>query len=248
MASTGYEPLFTLKQVAEGLWIVDGSTISFYGMPFPTRMTLVRLEDGSLFVHSPVDLREELRREVDALGPVRALVAPNWIHYAYLPAWQKSYPKAKTWAAEGVQERAAKQGVNVALDHILDDVAPSLWRGQIKQLVVRGSTTHREVVFFHCASRTLILTDLIENFEAKKVPFKLRLLARLAGISDPDGKMPLDMRMTFRFGEGGKGLGMLRDAVEVMLSWEPERVIVAHGRWYSSEGSAELRRAFRWLL
>ena len=60
--------------------------------------------------------------------------------------------------------------------------------------------------------------------------------------------MPLDMRITFRFGEGGKGLGMLREAVDTMLAWEPEQVIVAHGRWYEKDGAAELRRAFRWLL
>lgn len=32
-----------------------------------------------------------------------------------------------------------------------------------------------------------------------------------------------------------------------MIEWNPERVIMAHGRWYEHDGVAELKRAFRWL-
>jgi hypothetical protein len=42
--------------------------------------------------------------------------------------------------------------------------------------------------------------------------------------------------------------GQFKAAVEKMISWNPERVIVAHGRWYDHDGVAELKRAFRWLL
>ncbi|MEO8558431.1 MAG: hypothetical protein ABI439_05170 [Rhodospirillales bacterium] len=40
----------------------------------------------------------------------------------------------------------------------------------------------------------------------------------------------------------------LRQAVEQMIAWQPERVIIAHGSWYQNNGAAELRRAFDWLL
>jgi hypothetical protein len=33
-----------------------------------------------------------------------------------------------------------------------------------------------------------------------------------------------------------------------MMAWEPERIIIAHGRWYEGNAVAELRRAFRWVL
>ena len=99
------------------------------------------------------------------------------------------------------------------------------------------------MVFFHRASRTLILTDLIENFEREKVSFWHRPLIALAGTQDPDGKAPIDMRWSFRSGRAA-----LRATVEELLSWAPERVILAHGRWYDHDGTAELRRAFRWVL
>jgi hypothetical protein len=36
-------------------------------------------------------------------------------------------------------------------------------------------------------------------------------------------------------------------AVRQMIAWEPERIIIAHGRCYEGNAVAELRRAFRWL-
>jgi len=239
--ATGYEPLNTLKPVAPDLWVVDGPAIRFYGLPFSTRATVVRLQTGDLWVHSPTRLTAPLRAEVQALGPVRHLVAPNWIHYAYVAEWQDAFPEAESWAAPGVAERAAKHGMLIAFDHALTDTAPAAWSGQIDQMIVDGSKIHREAVFFHRASRTLILTDLIENFEPDKLPRWMRPLVRLAGIAHPRGHMPPDMRATF-------DKARLAACLRRMLDWGPERVILAHGHWYRENGARELRRAFRSIL
>lgn len=240
---TGYAPLDTLKPVAQDIWLVDGPMIRFYGMPFSTRATVIRLDNGDIWVHSPTRLNAGLVAEITALGPVTHLIAPNWIHYAYVTEWQAQFPTVQSWAAPGVKERAKSKGMAVRFDHDLGEGAEPAWRGQIEQQIVRGSKVHQEAVFFHRASATLILTDLIENFEAKNLPWWMRTLARFAGICDPDGQMPRDMRATFRHGQDE-----LRQAVDQMIEWAPERVIVAHGRWYRSGGVAEIRRAFRFLL
>lgn len=99
-----------------------------------------------------------------------------------------------------------------------------------------------EVVFFHKSSQTLILTDLIENFEPQRSSFFWRVVHRLAGIADPDGRTPIDFRMTFT---GRKK--QARQCYRQMLAWQPEKIILAHGRWYATNGTAELQRAFRWL-
>ncbi|WP_298493788.1 DUF4336 domain-containing protein [uncultured Maritimibacter sp.] len=241
--ATGYEPLDRLKPVAHDIWIIDGPAIRFYGMPFSTRATVVRLASGALWVHSPTKMSEPLRSEVEALGPVAHLVAPNWIHYAYVQDWANLWPEARTWAAPGVAERAAKHGVPGDFEQTLRQEPPPDWAGEIDQMIVRGSDIHREAVFFHCASRTLILTDLIENFERENLPWWMRLVTPLVGVVDPDGRMPRDMRLTFR-----KGRDLLRADVERMIGWNPEAVILAHGRWYVQDGVKELRRAFRWVL
>jgi hypothetical protein len=101
-----------------------------------------------------------------------------------------------------------------------------------------------EVDFYHWPSGTLILTDLIEDFEPDRVTSPVwRWILRRSGVADPDGKAPLDMQLSF-IGRRAE----LRRAVHRMLAWNPERIILAHGRWYPADGANELRRAFRWVL
>lgn len=235
-----YLPLNTLKPVAPEIWLADGPPVAFYGMNFPTRMTVIRVA-GKLWVHSPIALDEALLGEMAALGPIGWLIAPNPIHYVSLNAWAKRFPKAEVYAAPGVAERARKFNVPVPPHEVLTDTAPEDYASDICQRVVKGHKFLHEVVFFHKSSKTLILTDLIENFEAEKVGKVKAFLMRFAGILAPDGKAPLDMRATFR------NKGKAREVIREVASWAPERVILSHGRWYAENGTEELKRAFRWL-
>ncbi|MEW6495743.1 MAG: DUF4336 domain-containing protein [Cyanobacteriota bacterium] len=241
-----YEPINTLKLVDEDIWIVDGPIVrmAMYGLaiPFSTRMTIVRLKSGELWCHSPIELTPELQDEIDQLGPVRHLISPNKIHYAHINTWAKAYPEAITWASPGVCDRAMQQKIEVTFDQELNDKPPHQWKDDIDQLIFRGSRFMDEVVFFHRKSATLILADLIENFEPEKVAKQWRWLLPLAGNVDPDGKTPLDLRMTF-WGQKEQA----RTCLKRILEWEPNKIILAHGRCYESNGTAELRRAFRWL-
>ncbi|MBD1889177.1 MULTISPECIES: DUF4336 domain-containing protein [unclassified Coleofasciculus] len=241
-----YEPINLLKQVDEDIWIVDGSIVqmAMYGakVPFPTRMTIVRLSTGDLWCHSPTELTPELKAQIDSLGSLRHLISPNKIHYAYISAWASAYPEAVAWASPGVRDRAAQQKIAVDFDADLEDEAPREWVADLDQLIFRGGRFMEEVVFFHRKSATLILADLIENFELNKVSQQLHWLLKLGGVADPDGKLPLDLRMTFL---GKKE--QARSCLQRILQWNPEKVILSHGRWYENNGTAELRRAFRWL-
>lgn len=241
-----YEPINRLKEVGEDIWIVDGSIVemAMYGtkIPFPTRMTIVRLSNGELWCHSPTELTLDLKAQIDSLGSLRHLISPNKIHYAHIAAWASAYPEAVTWASPGVRDRAAQQKIEVSFDADLDDAPPRQWGSDLAQLIFRGSRFMEEVVFFHRKSATLILADLIENFELNKVSQRLHWLLKLAGIADPDGKIPLDLQMTFL---GNKE--QARSCLNRILQWNPEKIIVSHGRCYKNNGTAELCRAFRWL-
>ncbi len=131
----------------------------------------------------------------------------------------------------------------LVLDETLGDQAPDAWEDAFDQCLVPGSLL-TEVDFLHRASKTLIITDLIENFEPQRVRnVLLRWLIRMAGAADPDGKAPIDMQMSFR-GHRHE----VRKAAERMIARAPERIILSHGRCYEANGTAELRRAFRWIL
>lgn len=238
-----YDPIDIPKKIAPDVWIVDGPHIKFYGVPFPTRMTIIRLKGAGLWVHSPIRMSDEVLKQVQALGVVEHLVAPNWIHYASVGVWATAFPNAVTWGSPGVAERAKSRGVPIRIDHTFGPDTLPPWQDEIEWLHIQGSTTHQEVVFFHAETKTLVLTDLIENFEKTQVSFWLWPFLRLTGNVDPDGKMPFDMAKTFK-----NGRAELRNSVLHMLSWAPERIIIAHGRWYEKNGVAELKRAFRKVL
>lgn len=240
--TTGYEPLDTPKPIADDIWIVDGPAIKFYGMPFSTRMTVVRLSDGGLWLHSPIRLTDALKERITALGPVRDLIAPSVIHYAYLTEWKRAFPEATAWIAPGVEARAQKHHVPLEFDRHLAGAVPD-WSKDFDWLIVRGSKVVQEAVFHHRASRTLILTDLMENFERSKTPWWMWPMIRMAGIGAPRGGMPRDMRMTFAGNED-----LLREDVLRMILWNPKRVILAHGKWFEADGAIEMKRSFRWLL
>jgi len=239
-----YPPLNTLKPVADDIWIVDGPVIRFraFGIriPFATRATIIRLEGDRLFVHSPTPLVPGLKAEIDRTGVPRWIVGPNRLHYWWIPDWRSAYPEAEVYLAPRISEQA---GGRIDFDcRTLDQPLGYPWEGPIKTLSVPG-TYMTEVVFFHVPSRTLVLTDLIENFEREKLGIVMRLMTRFGGVRDPDGGTPSDLRASFL-----KQRPQVRSAVETMIAWDPQRIILAHGRWYAHGGTAELRRAFRWIL
>ncbi|HEX5077972.1 MAG TPA: DUF4336 domain-containing protein [Geminicoccaceae bacterium] len=205
------------------------------GLPFSTRMTVIRLA-GGIWLHSPTPPVDRLCAAIERLGEVRFLVAPSRLHDTWIGAWRQRYPRALAWAAPGMRGAAR-------FDRALLDGPPPEWRPDIDLVAVRGDLL-TEVEFWHRPSRTLILTDLIENVEPARVSCRhLRLLMRLGGVLDPDGKTPYDLRLTFL-----RHRPALRATLATMLAWHPERIVLAHGRWYRENAEAELRRAFRWLL
>ena len=147
-----------------------------------------------------------------------------------------------TWAAPGLRHRTQVKKSGLRIDHDLGTDAPPDWGDDIEQVVVPGAAGFREVDFFHKPSRTLVLTDLVVNVEAEKMPVPMRLFARLSGVTAPHGKAPLYLRMIIR--------GRREDAAKAatrMLAWAPERVLFSHGRWFDRDGTAALRRSLAWL-
>lgn len=234
-----YSPLNTPKPFAEDVWTIDGPEIRMdYGpvtIPFPTRTTVVRLANGDLWVHSPIAPDEQLVSGLAELGEVRHLIAPNSLHYWYMADWLERYPAALSYAVSDLVKKAKRP---FRIDCPLGPDAHPDWESEIAWLVVPG-TAVSEAVFHVEQARVVVLTDLIENFEPRRVrSFLLRWAVRLAGAT---GAAPYDLRMTF-----WPKRGEVRKQVAQMLAWQPEKVVMAHGKPYSENGAAELERAFRW--
>jgi Domain of unknown function (DUF4336) len=238
-----YPPVDVLKPVAENIWVVDSGPQQAMGLSLPVRMTVIRLASGDVWLHSPTRFNAELRREIEVLGPIRHIVAPNVAHWTHLKEWQSTCPAAIISAAPGLRERAQVRASSLRLDRDLTDAPPDAWSNEIDQTVIEGGAGFREVAFLHRPTRTLILTDLIQNLEPQKLPLGTRVFAKLTGVQAPDGKAPAYLRLVIRMRR--------RDAMEAvsrLVAWAPDRVIFSHGRWFERDGTVQLRRAFRWLL
>jgi hypothetical protein len=237
-----YPPLNVPKKVAEDVWIVDSGPIRPLGMRLPIRMTVIRLADGGLLLHSPTEFHAGLKDELEAIGPISHLVAPNSAHWTYLKAWQEHVPEAITWAAPGLRGRRQVRRSGVRLDRVITPDATG-WPQEIVPVIVPGAGGFAEVALFHTPSRTLVLVDLVQNLEAGKLPSSLRLPARLAGVTAPDGKAPVYLRAIVK-AKGAEAKAPARR----LVSFEPERVIFSHGAWFEHDGAARLRRSLAWLL
>lgn len=231
----------TLVHLAENIWLLDGDNVDFHGFPYPTRSVVVRLEDGGLWIWSPVELDYELRSEIKTIGRPAHLVSPNKLHHLFLDEWHAAFPDAALWGPAST----IKKHPNLPFQSPLVDKEPAAWAGQIDQCWVRGSVAMDEVVFFHRASRTAILADFSENLPADWLvenwaPWQ-RPLARLSKIVEGKGYAPLDWRLTFLDRK------KLREAKAKILSWDPSNVVMAHGQWQAGNGREFLNGAFAWI-
>ncbi len=219
------------------IWIGEGPVVPFFGFPYPTRMVVMRLSDGGLFVWSPIALTPELKAAVDALGRVRFLVSPNALHHLFLGEWKAAYPDARLYASPGLR----KKRKDLAFDADLQDAPEPDWAAEIDQVMFSGGAIG-EVVFFHRASQTVIFTDFIENFPPGWFTGWKGLVARLDGIVQPHPGPPRELRWSFLF-KRRQG----RAALTRILDWPIENVVMAHGDMVRTDGAAFVRKAFGWL-
>jgi len=223
-----------LQALAHDLWTAT-APFGAGGMQLGVRTTIARLADGSLWVHSPIELTDELESAVDALGTVRFLVAPNKVHHLYLDKWVAAYPEARLCGVVGLPDKRK----DLHWDMVLVDQKPDpAWGGAFEQKQFLGAPHVNEMVFLHVPSKTLILTDLA--FNVHEANLITRLYLRI-GNCYKRLKTTAIMRMVVRDKPAA------RASVERILEWDFDRIVVSHGEVLEHGGPAALREAFAWL-
>jgi hypothetical protein len=102
-------------------------------------MTVVRLADRSLALISPVPIDDALSAEIEELGQVAYLLAPNLMHHLHLRAAFERYPGARLLGPAGLAKKQARLKLNpldIARHPALRDTfaaesiggAPSSWK------------------------------------------------------------------------------------------------------------------------
>src|SRR6185312_3778789 len=119
-----YPTLDVLKPVAQDIWIVDSGPLWLLGMPIPLRMTVIRLANGDVLLHSPTRCTDDLRRQIEHLGRIRHLVAPNPFHWRYIQGWRLHCPEAIITAARGLGARFFVRRTGLQIDRELGESPP----------------------------------------------------------------------------------------------------------------------------
>lgn len=224
-----------MRQLAEDLWVVD-RPLRFNGLALGTRMSIVRLRDGSLFLHSPVALDDDLHAALLRLGPPRHAVAPNRFHHLFVGDYRRAFPQVRLYAAPGLPEKRR----DLAFDAVLSDEPEPDWAAELDQEHFKGFPFMSEVVFHHRRSRTLLTCDLAFNL-GPEAPFMTRLAFRMIGGYGRLGPTKVEKLLIRDRAQARASLGRI-------LTWDFDRVIVTHGTVLESGGREALQRGYRWLL
>lgn len=205
----------------------------FWGVETGTRMSIVRLSDGGLFVHGPVALDPTTKSAVDALGPVRAIVSSSLYHHLYAGEWMKAYPDAVFAACPGLEKKRA----DLPWNHVMHDEPHPAWEKDLEQVYFSARFEH-EVVFFHKATRTFICLDALLNLRTHPSP-ATRFVSRLM-MNDAPGKGWME-----RIAVGNRATA--RSEARRILAWDIDGVILAHGGLVRHDGRRVFRDAYAWL-
>lgn len=236
-----------LIQVASNIWTIEAKERVCYRppmqprYPYSHRAVVIRLNDNSLFILSPIRLSPDIRADIDRLGVVKYLVSPNHLHHLHMGDWSQVYPDAKLYASPRL---ASKRKDLTFYKTLSTDTPEPEWAGQIDQCIFgSGKGWFDEIVFFHCESRTVVFTDMVMDFDPA-------IFSSISQVTTQWNQMyqhtPRGVQFAHIFDRAS-----LRNSLMTVRAWEPEYAIVAHSPWLCVEGKKQvvnfLDSAFDWL-
>jgi hypothetical protein len=221
-----------LVPFCEGVWTATRET-RFWGLETGSRMTVVRLSDGGLFVHSPVGLDDETRRAVDALGEVRVVVAPSVFHHLHVAAWMAAYPGALFTACPGLEWKRP----DLSFHAMLGDQPHPIWARDLEQ-VYFSARRENEIVFYLARQRLFLCADALIHLSTHP-RWTTRLAARAMGNTAP-GVSYLEPVMI-------RDRRLARRQADRILAWDFDKAILSHGEPVRESAREAFRQAYAWL-
>ena len=213
-----------LTQLDTGLWTVTGE-LHMPLTPLQRRMTVVRLNDGSLIIYSAIALAEPEMKRIEAAGTPAFLIVPGKLHRLDAKIWKQRYPQLKVLAPISARD-AAEEAVHVdATDFDFPDTS-------VDFITVGGTSGFEAALMVRRESgTTLIVNDIIGN-----MPKDAGLVLRLTRFAGGEPHIPLPIKMGFKDKAG------LRE----QLQWwarEPnlKRILMSHGDPIEGDVSGQLR-------
>lgn len=231
-----------LKQIASSIWVKE-QPFKYFGLEVGTRMTIIRLDGDRLVLISPVKLDSQTITEIDKLGTVTYIIAPNLFHYLYLQDCQKIYPNASLITAPGLENK--KPEIKSDLVFTRDKIS---FNGELEYFLFAGfqtfmlttSSVANEIVFYHPKTQTLILTDTAFYFD-RNFPLVTQFTSRIIGCYEQLRPSILEKIAT-------QDKEQITASVNKLLQWDFQRVIMAHGTIIEENARKKLVAGYEWFL
>ncbi len=218
--------------VADKLWALD-RPVWFSGVRLRARTTVVRLEDGSLLLHSPAPPTDALAEQLRALGPVRWLVVPNCFHHLGTPAAAARFPEAQVVGPASALPRNEELRLHLDIsDARLGEQVPEL-----EALPLRGVPFLDETVLYHRPTQTLLGADIVLSAHAKD-HWSWRWAGRITGCYERL-RVPPDVRKKIQDKTAAAR------SIQVMLERPARRLVVAHADVIEDRCRERLAEAWR---
>lgn len=230
-----------LRQIDSNLWVIEQPQ-KFMGIEVGTKMTVIRLEDQSLLLISPIEINPVIKETLNSLGTVKYLIAPNLFHHLYLKKAHAVYPDAKIFAPPSLAIKQPDLPIDKTFTQdpieFTSEVEYSLLEG-FQIFALPKIQPANEIVFYHLASKTLIITDSAFNFD-DSLPVLTQFTARLIGsyqVLKPSWLEKIAVQNKEK----------LQKSVKKILDWDFQRVIMAHGTIVEYKAKKRLSEAYGWL-
>jgi len=226
-----------LVRLAEGVHALESSLRVSAGFHLPVRSTLLGLDQGELMMISPLRVDDPLAASVDALGRVTHIASPNKFHHLFVGDAAARWPGAQVHLTPGLPQKLTKLG-RVVPPHT---VLPSDMPAGVTAVVLEGMPALGETLFFHAASRTLVVTDLVFHVLGPTQGLLTGLILRMVGAHQRLAQ-GIELRLLVRDREA------LRHSLERVMALDFTRVVMAHGAVVDVDAKERLRAALRYML
>ena len=225
----------SLVEFGKNVWVIEGSFVKDMGLTFSTRMIVVKLSDGMIWICDPVKISENAQKSIEKIGEIKYLIASTQRHIWRLNSWHKQFPNAELWSCGNIPKKLKKLPYKGILSNT------SIWDNDFEQIIFEGNKYLSEMVFYHKVSKTIFMGDIIQNnVKIKGRPFT-NFIFWLSGAAYPNGGVGLDLRLTFT------DKNRTRKSLDHILSWDFDKLIIAHGPCVTENAKEYVKRAFNWL-
>jgi hypothetical protein len=223
-----------ITRFAEGVWY-DTGPVSMVGMQLTATMTVLRLDDGGLLLHSPLPLTAPRRSAVTELGQVKHLYAPNTFHHSWLGEWAREFPTALVHAPRYL----ASKRPDLRIDRFHDEDRTQAFGELVDEVPIDGFRL-AETALIYRPGRTAVVTDLVHNI-GRPTHAWTRFYSRTMGFYD---RVALSRVLRWTAFSDRKAA---RRSVDALLEHPFEGLIVGHGTPIPEGGREALANALAFL-